>query len=187
MATMMLLGIPGSVTTALLIAAFMIHGMSPGPFLVRDNLDFAYAVILSQVFQAMGLVVIAALFVNYFGRLIHLPTRILVPSILIFAVVGALAPRSLIIDPVIMLLFAALGLVMKKLNYPIIGFVLGFILGGVVDREFVRSYLLYGDDLLSVFKRPAFDVLLLLTIGSAFWPWLTRCIQAGRCRSEHKG
>ena len=180
-ATMMLLGIPGSVTTALLIAAFMIHGMSPGPFLVRDNLDFAYAVILSQIFQAMGLVVVAALFVNYFGRLIHLPTRVLVPSILIFAVVGALAPRALIIDPVIMLLFAGLGLVMKKLNYPIIGFVLGFILGGVVDREFVRSYLLYGDDLAGVLQRPAFVVLMLLTVGSALWPWLTRCVQAGRC------
>lgn len=171
-ATMMLLGIPGSVTTALLIAAFMIHGMSPGPFLVREHLDFAYAVILAQFFQAAGLLVVAPLFVNYFARLIFLPTRVLVPAVLIFAVVGALAPRSLIVDVIVMCVFALLGLVMKKLDYPLMGFILGFILGSLVDQEFVRSFLLYGDNPWAVFKRPAFDVLLVVTLGSIFWPWL---------------
>ena len=172
-ATMMLLGIPGSVTTALLIAAFMIHGMSPGPFLVREHLDFAYAVILSQFFQAAGLVIVATLFVNYFARLIYLPTRILVPAVLIFAVVGALAPRSLVIDVVIMMTFAGLGYIMKKLDYPIMGFILGFILGSLVDREFVKCLLLFSDSPLALFGRPAFDVLLALTLGSFIWPWIT--------------
>ena len=171
-ATMMLLGIPGSVTTALLIAAFMIHGMSPGPFLVREHLDFAYAVIISQFFQAAGLVVVAALFVNYFARLIYLPTRILVPAVLIFAVVGALAPRTLVIDVVVMMVFACLGYIMKKLDYPIMGFILGFILGSLVDQEFVKCLLLFGENPLALFGRPAFDVLLALTLGSFIWPWI---------------
>ena len=169
-ATMMLLGVPGSVTTALLIAAFMIHGMNPGPFLVREHLDFAYAVILSQFFQAIGLVLLAALFVNYFARLIYLPTRILAPAVLIFSVVGALAPRGLIIDPVIMILFAGFGYLLKKLDYPVMGFILGFILGGLVDREFLKSYLMYVDDLPDLFSRPAFLVLLALTFLSVMWP-----------------
>lgn len=176
-ATMMLLGIPGSVTTALLIAAFMIHGMSPGPFLVREHLDFAYAVIISQFLQAAGLLVVATLFVNYFARLIYLPIRILVPAVLIFAVVGALAPRALLIDVVIMLVFALLGLVMKKLDYPFMGFILGFILGKLVDSEFVRSFLLYGENPWVVLRRPAFDVLLALTLGSFVWPWLKRTVK----------
>jgi putative tricarboxylic transport membrane protein len=179
-ATMMLIGIPGSVTTALLIAAFMIHGMAPGPFLVREHLDFAYAVILSQFLQAIGLVFLAALFVNYFARLIYLPTRILVPAVLIFAVVGALAPRSLVLDAVVMLLFAAFGYVMKKLDYPIMGFILGFILGGLVDKEFLKSYLLFADDLQALFARPAFDVLLALTVLSVAWPTLSSMVKARR-------
>ena len=176
-ATMMLLGIPGSVTTALLIAAFMIHGMSPGPFLVREHLDFAYAVILSQFFQAAGLVIVATLFVNYFARLIYLPTRILVPAVLIFAVVGALAPRTLVIDVVVMMVFACVGYIMKKLDYPIMGFILGFILGSLVDREFVKCLLLFSDDPWSLFGRPAFDVLLALTLGSFIWPWIAAKIK----------
>lgn len=179
-ATMMLLGIPGSVTTALLIAAFMIHGMSPGPFLVREHLDFAYAVILSQFFQAVGLVFVATLFVNYFARLIYLPVRILVPAVLIFAVVGALAPRSLVIDASIMLLFAGVGFIMKKLDYPIMGFILGFILGGLVDKEFVKCFLLFGDDPMALFSRPAFDVLLALTAASVAWPKLVKMFKTKR-------
>jgi putative tricarboxylic transport membrane protein len=162
-ATMMLLGIPGSVTTALLIAAFMIHGMSPGPYLVRENLTFAYAVILNQFIQAFGLMVIATVFVNYFSRIIFVPTRILAPAVLVFSVVGAMSARGLIIDAVIMVLFAAFGYALKKLDYSFMGFILGFILGEVVDREFLKAYLMYADDLSDLFARPAFLILLALT------------------------
>lgn len=177
-ATMMLLGIPGSATTALLIAAFMIHGMSPGPFLVREHLDFAYAVIISQFMQAICLVLVATVFVNYFARLIYLPTRILVPGVLIFSIVGALAPRGLLTDVVVMLLFAAFGYVMKKLEYPVMGFILGFILGNLVDREFVKSFLLFSDDPLVLLGRPAFVVLLVLTFGSIVWPTLVKIFKS---------
>ena len=181
-ATMMLLGIPGSVTTALLIAAFMIHGMSPGPFLVREHLDFAYAVILVQFAQAAGLVVVATLFVNYFGRLVYLPTRILVPAVLIMAVVGALSPRGLTIDVTVMLLFAAFGYIMKKLEYPIMGFILGFILGGMVDRELLKTFLLFEDDLAGLWERTAFLLLVALTVLSVAWPKLVSMIRTYRSK-----
>ncbi|MCG8337641.1 MAG: tripartite tricarboxylate transporter permease [Proteobacteria bacterium] len=182
-ATMMLLGIPGSGTTALLLAAFMIHGLSPGPWLVRENLDFAYAVIVSQFFQAAGLLVIATLFVNYFARLIYLPTKVLVPAVFIFAVVGAYSPRGLLIDVVIMLLFAGLGYLMKRLNYPVMGFILGFILGAIVEREMLKTFLLFEDDLLALFTRPAFNALLVLIIGSLFWPLLKKRVFKNRSLS----
>lgn len=179
-ATMMLLGIPGSVTTALLIAAFMIHGMSPGPYLVREHLDFAYAVILVQFLQAAGLLVLAPLFVNYFGRVVYLPTGILVPAVLILAVVGALAPRGLLVDVTVMLLFAAFGYLMKKLDYPVMGFILGFILGGMVDRELIKTFLLFEDDLAALWNRPAFLVLCVITALSVVWPKVSSKIKSFR-------
>jgi putative tricarboxylic transport membrane protein len=182
-ATMMLLGIPGSVTTALLIAAFMIHGMSPGPFLVRENLDFAYAVILSQFPIAVILVLVAALFVNYFGRVIYLPTRILVPAILVFAVVGSLANRGLVIDIFVMLLFALLGFVLKKLDYPVMGFVLGFILGKLVDSELLKAILLFEEEVGGLFQRPAFLILLAVNVLSLAWPKLSE-LWGGKARAS---
>ncbi len=169
-ATMMLLGIPGSVTTALLIAAFMIHGMSPGPYLIREHLDFAYAVILIQFFQAICLLFLAALFVNYFARIVYLPTATLVPGILILAVVGALAPRGLLVDVAVMLLFAAFGYFMKKLEYPLMGFILGFILGGMFDRELIKAILLFEEDWGALGNRPAFLILVIITALSVIWP-----------------
>ena len=183
-ATMMLLGIPGSATTALLLAAFMIHGMSPGPYLVRENLDFAYAVIISQFLQAAGLIIVAALFVNYFSRLIYLPIRILVPAVFVFSMVGALADRGLIIDVWVMLVFALIGLILKKLEYPIVGFILGFVLGGLVDREFMKSFLLFEDDLSGLFTRPAFVALLVLTLISLFWSKLKALFKRRKESSE---
>ena len=182
-ATMMLLGIPGSVTTALLIAAFMIHGMSPGPFLVREHLDFAYAVILVQFPQAILLVFLAALFVNNFARVVYLPTATLVPGILILAVVGALAPRGLLVDVVIMLLFAAFGYLMKKLEYPLMGFILGFILGGMFDRELIKAFLLFEEDLGALLNRPAFLVLSVATALSIIWPKISSIIKNWRQKS----
>ncbi len=179
-ATMMLLGVPGSVTTALLIAAFMIHGMSPGPYLIREHLDFAYGVILVQFFQAICLLFLATIFVNYFARIIYLPTATLVPGILILAVVGALAPRGLIVDVVVMLLFAAFGYLMKKLEYPLMGFILGFILGGMFDRELIKALLLFEEDWGALGNRPAFLVLVIITALSIIWPKLSSKIKAGR-------
>jgi TctA family transporter len=60
------------------------------------------------------------------------------------------------------------------------GFILGFILGGLVDREFVKTFLLFGDDPLALFARPAFDVLLALTIGSVAFPKLIGFIRTRR-------
>ncbi len=183
-ATMMLLGIPGSVTTALLLAAFMIHGMSPGPYLIREHLDFAYAVILIQFFQALCLLLLAVLFVNYFARIIYLPTATLVPGILILAVVGALAPRGLIVDVVVMLLFAAFGYLMKKLEYPLMGFILGFILGGLFDRELIKALLLFEEDWGALKNRPAFLVLVIITVLSIIWPKVSSKIKAKRQGKE---
>ena len=90
-------------------------------------------------------------------------SRILVPAVLIMAVVGALSPRGLTIDVTVMLLFAAFGYIMKKLEYPIMGFILGFILGGMVDRELLKTFLLFEDDLAGLWERPAFIVLIVIS------------------------
>lgn len=175
--TMMLLGIPGSVTTALLIAAFMIHGLAPGPFLIREHLDFAYAVLLCNLPQALALLVIAPIFVNYFGRLVYLPTRILVPGVLICSVVGALAPRGLLIDAVIMFIFGILGYVLKKIEFPVMGLILGLILGRMLDNEMIRAILMYADDPLPLFARPTFIFLLTLNLITLFWPKISKLWQ----------
>jgi len=79
-----------------------------------------------------------------------------------------------------MLLFAAFGYIMKKLDYPIMGFILGFILGGMVDRELLKTFLLFEDDLAGLWQRPAFIVLIVMTAFSIFWPKVTTAIKSLR-------
>jgi TctA family transporter len=68
--------------------------------------------------------------------------------------------------------------VLKKLDYPIMGFVLGFILGGLVDKEFLKSYLMFADDLPALFSRPAFIVLLSLNVISIAWSKLAAAFES---------
>jgi len=166
LATMMTLGIPGSATTALLLAAFMIQGLTPGPFLIRDHLDFAYAVILALFPISIFLIITALVFVNYFSRLVFVPTFYIVPGIMLMAVLGSISFRSLQIDAIILIVFALLGYILKKLEYPLMGFILGFILGSLADTAFVRTMVLYSGEPLTVFKRPIFVVLFIITIMS---------------------
>lgn len=177
MATMLSFGIPGSSTVAVLMAALMIHGLNPGPFLMRDHLDFAYAIILSNIIGVFLLAIIAVIFVYYFSNIVNIPTRILVPAIGIFSVLGAYSVRGLFIDVLVLLVFAFLGYLVRKYEYPIMGVVLGFILGGMMDAEFVRTYTMYGNDPLALFNRPLFVVLLAITLLSYIVPIITKRIK----------
>jgi len=177
MATMMAFGVPGSGATAILMAAFMIHGMNPGPYLVKDHMDFAYAIFVANLFEALFLGLIGLAFIYYLSRVVFVPTRILVPAITIIAVLGSLALRGLIIDVVVLLAFGILGYMCRKFGYPILSLVLGFMLGGLVDGEFVRTYLLFKGKYLTIFQRPIVVTLLCLTILSVMWPFLSRYLK----------
>ncbi|WP_366922046.1 tripartite tricarboxylate transporter permease [Metallumcola ferriviriculae] len=175
-ATMLCFGVPGSATTALLMAAFMIQGMSPGPYLIREHLDFAYAVVLTQFIIAIMLVLVGVVFIYYFSKLVYLPIGVIVPMVLVFSVLGALSLRKLSIDVVILILFAVFGYILKKLDYPIMGFILGFILGELMDKEMVKTYMLYSNDISGLFHRPIFLTLLVITSSVFLWPVVKRFI-----------
>lgn len=149
-ATMMAFGIPGSGVAAVLMAAFMIHGMSPGPYLIRENMDFAYAVVLANLLQGVMLVIVGLIFIYYFSNVVFVPTRFLVPVITIFAVLGALSLRGLVFDAVLLLIFGALGYLFRKFDYPILALILGFVLGRMLESEIIRTHLLFRGKYLSL-------------------------------------
>ncbi|MFD1414514.1 tripartite tricarboxylate transporter permease [Oceanobacillus jeddahense] len=162
--TMMTFGIPGGSAAAVLMAAFMVHGLTPGPFLIRDHLDLTYAVIIGNFFQGVFLLGIGLLFIWYFSRVVFIPTRLLIPIVTIFSLLGAFSVRMLYIDVIITILFAILALIMRKLDYPIIAILLGLILGASIDGELTRTILLYEGRYLELFQRPIFTIMLIITV-----------------------
>lgn len=164
MATMMAFGIPGSGTSALMMAAFMMAGFVPGPYMMRENMDIVYAVIWGNLYTAIFLIPIALVFINYFSKVIFIPTPILSTVITVLAIIGAFAGRTLYMDVLVLCAFALFGYLLRQANYPVLALVLGFILGGMIDAQFTRTIALYSGRFERLLNRPLFLVLLVLNI-----------------------
>lgn len=184
MATMLCFGIPGSSATAVLMGAFMVHGLLPGPYLVRDHMDFAYAVIISNFIQGILLVLVGLFLIYSIGRIIAIPTKILVPMIIATSVLGAFAARQIYLDVFIVLIFGIIGYMMRKYDYSSLAMVLGLILSGIMENEFFRTYSLYSGRFEKLFLRPIFDLLLIVTIVSLFYPVIKRYVEQRKKTSE---
>ncbi|WP_069366564.1 tripartite tricarboxylate transporter permease [Salisediminibacterium beveridgei] len=183
MSTMLAFGIPGSGATAILLGAFMMHGMTPGPYLVRDHIDFAYAVIISNFFQAFLLLFAGILLIAFIGKVISVPIKILVPLIIATSVVGTFAYRGMMFDVYVLFLFGILGYFLRQHYYPLISVVLGLVLADMLEGEFFRTITIYSNGLWPVFQRPIFLTLLAATIISLLIP-LYKVIQKNRSKPE---
>ncbi|CAG0878818.1 unnamed protein product [Cyprideis torosa] len=152
------LGIPGNSVAAALMGAFIIHGMIPGPDLFNVYADRTYPFILSLfvaniVFLAVGLTL-----APYFARIALIPTAILIPVVCAFAVLGSYALNNSMFDVYLMIAFAALGFVLKKLNYSLEALILGLILGPIAEGGFSQGMIIGSDQLHGFEERLTTDV-----------------------------
>ncbi|MGG0719246.1 tripartite tricarboxylate transporter permease [Robertmurraya massiliosenegalensis] len=159
MATTLAFSIPGGGAAAVLLSAFLMHGMIPGPYLVRDSMDFVYAFIISNFLQAIVLLLVGIIFIYYFARIVYVPTKLLIPAIFAMTVIGTYSIIQSMVYPFVALIFGVIGYIMRKLEYPVVSVVMGIILGSMVESEFLRTYRLFSDDLFAVFSRPLFTIL----------------------------
>ena len=170
LATMLVLGIPGSTSTAMLIGAIMLQGWAPGPRLFIDHSAVIYAS-MSSMFLQQIVVLFLGIILCYYGRkVINLPTKYLIPCITMFTLVGAFSGRLVLFDVALMIFFGILAFFLKRLDFPLVSVVLGIILGPLADDYLLRTYQLYSDNMWMIFTRPITSALAFLSIASIFLP-----------------
>ncbi|AGB37079.1 tripartite tricarboxylate transporter permease [Natronococcus occultus] len=140
------LGIPGSGTTAVMLAALLLHGVRPGPEFMQDFALEANIIILSLFIANIVLLIFAFAVSKYLVRIVTMPANVIVPAILVLTVIGAYAMRSSVFDIWLMFLFGIIGFVMRENNYSLIPLILGVILGPIIEGAFLRSMLVSGND-----------------------------------------
>ena len=169
MAVLMALGIPGSASTAVILGGFMLHGLVPGPRLFTDNGALVYGLILANIAQ-MALLGFCALGVAYFvARIVVVPSRILVPALIVLLAVGAFSFRNNFADIAITFAFGGIGFVFRRHQFALIALMLGLFLGQQIDDDITRFVILYGDDPLSLLERPLTVVLALASMVLLGW------------------
>lgn len=174
LALLLSLGIPGGLATAVLIGGFMLQGLVPGPRLFMDNPALMYGVMSSQVFASFMLLFFGLLVSYYAAKIIRVPTMVLIPLIALFSIVGTYAVKLLMFDIYIMLVFAVIGIVLRKFDYPLIAVILGLILGPILDNQLLRTFQGAGGLSFSIFLDRPMSLLLLGVLALSLLPLVIR-------------
>lgn len=145
------LGIPGDVVTAVILGAFMIHGIAPGPLLFQDNITLIYAIFCGIALSSLVLFGAGAVSIRFMSRIADVPQRILFPIVLMFCIFGSFAVQSQMFDVLMMLAFGLIGFGMAGIKIPPAPFLMGFILSPLLEDNLRRSFLISDD--LSIFFR----------------------------------
>jgi putative tricarboxylic transport membrane protein len=160
------LGIPGDVITAIIIGAFMVHNLTPGPLLFLNNADIVYALFIGLIASSLLLLIIGSVAIRLFRYIADVPSNLLFPGVLVLCVFGVYAVNNSIFDVAVMLVMGVVGYIMLLLRVPAAPFLIGFILGPMLENNFRQAMLMSRGDL-SIFARGPITILFLcLTVIS---------------------
>jgi TctA family transporter len=167
------LGLPGSATMALVLGALMIQGIAPGPRVIADQPALFWGLIVSMWIGNLMLIILNLPLVGIWVRMLKVPYRWLYPAILVFSCIGVYSVNNATFDVYMAAAFGILGYLFIRLKCQPAPFVLGFILGPMIEDNFRRAMLLSSGDF-SVFVREpisaGFLAVTLLAIVVMSWP-----------------
>ncbi len=158
------LGVPSSPTIAVLMGAFIINGLTPGPFLFQERPDLVWAVIASFFIGNAMLLVLNLPLVGLWARLLRMPFSYLCAGVLIFCMIGAYSLKQSVFDVWVMLGFGLIGYVLRKLEFPLAPAILAMILGPMMEKSLRTTLEISGGSFLIFLDRPVALVLLIIPV-----------------------
>ena len=152
MIPLLALGVPGDVITAVILGAFMIHGLRPGPLLFQQNIDIIYAIFMGIMLSSVFLFIAGKLSIRLISRIADLPDRVLMPVVLVLCAYGAFAVNNNVFDILVMLCMGIIGFIMLRTSVPAAPFLIAFVLGPLLEDSF-RQSLQLSEGSLGIFVR----------------------------------
>jgi putative tricarboxylic transport membrane protein len=164
MIPLLALGIPGEALTAMMLAVFYVHNVTPGPGLFQNQLDFVYALYIAMIVLNVMVVIFVLFSSNLLLKVIAIPTRFLGLAILTLAFVGVYSLRNSLVDCAIAAVFGLIGFVLKRQNLPVVPIILGMVLGGIMEVK-LRSAMARVSSPLDFVERPIAAALALAIVA----------------------
>ena len=164
------LGIPGSNSAAIMLAALILHGIVPGPFLLSQHSELVFTLFAGLILVNFLMIPVGVLILRGCMLALRLPPPTLVASILAVIVIGTYAADLFLLNPILALIFGVIGFGMRLTGFPPAAAVLGLVLGFLVESEMRRSLIISHGSWAIFFTRPISAVLLVLTIAFLLYP-----------------
>jgi len=157
-------GIPGSAECAVLLGAFILHGLVPGPLLIKNHMDIVFTLILGLFISNIIASTFGLLAANILVKVTFVNVRYIAPIVIILCFVGAYAVRENFWDVIAAIIFGIIGYGMMKFGYPIVCLVIGYILGIMAETAFHQSLMIASGSYKIFFARPTSLVLVSVLI-----------------------
>jgi len=171
------LGIPPNVVMAMLYTALMIHGIQPGPLLLKNNPDLFWGLVASMYLGNVLLLLLNLPLIGIWVRVLKVPYRILFPLILLFCLIGAYSVKNTTFDLFLMIFFGAVGYLMRKFDYEAAPLILAFVLGPMLEQSLRQSLLISKGSFMIFVSRPISTVALsfgFLLLLSNIFPYIKK-------------
>lgn len=176
------LGLPFTPATAVLLGGMLLHGVTPGPFLLRDRPDVFWGVVGSFYLGNIMLLVLNLPLVGLFAKLVTVPARYLMPIVLILCTIGTYGDNGALFDVWVMLAAGVLGYVMRKYDYEPAPLVVGLVLGPVMERSFRQTLIISGGRPESLWEPPLCMIMWTIAALSIVLPPLVRWVKTRQGR-----
>jgi putative tricarboxylic transport membrane protein len=159
------LGIPGNASTAMIFAALLIHGITPGPFLLKEHADVFWGVVASMYIGNVMLLVLNLPLVGMWAQLLKVPYAFMAPMIMVLTLVGVFSVNNSTFDMKVMLVMGVFGYLARKLKFDLGPLLLAFVLGPIMERSLRQGLLMSNGNPAVFFTRPISGVLMAIAIA----------------------
>ncbi len=182
MIPLLTMGIPGSGATAIILGAFLLHGVQPGPqiFANPEQAQIAYAVFASMFIGVLGMCLMGYFFIKLLVRVLEFPEAIVSAFVVMFCFIGAFAARNNLSDLYVIAAFGILGFLFEKFRFPIAPLVLGSILGPLAESAFMTTMISFDNDWTVFFTRPVAGAVMALSCIALGYPLVRRLVERRR-------
>jgi putative tricarboxylic transport membrane protein len=172
MVPLLTLGIPGSGATAVILGAFLLHGMQPGPQVFINNSGLVYAIFASLFVGVVGMCLMGYFAIKLLIKVLYLPEAATSAFVVLFCFIGAFSARNNVTDLWMIVIFGIIGYMFEKYKFPIAPMVLGCILGTQAESSFMTSMISYQNDWTIFFTRPISGTVMVFVIIALTFPLL---------------
>jgi putative tricarboxylic transport membrane protein len=181
------LGLPTSATAAVMLAAFQIYNLQPGPLLFQNAPELVWALIASLYIGNVMLLALNLPLIRVWVKILEIPRPLLYAGILVFATLGVYSAANSLIDLLLMYAIGVVGFLMRRLDFPVGPVVLGVILGPMLEAQFRRAMSIGQGDLSVFVTRPLSATILAFAMAMLIVPYLPRVIARLRGRRAAEG
>ena len=182
MVPLLTLGIPGSAATAVLLAAFLMWGLQPGPLLMEQNPEFAWGLIASMYLGNVMLLLVNIFMIPAFASVARVPFRVLAPIIIVICVLGTYTVNSNMIEVFVMLGCGVLGFFMRRYGFSPAALVIALVLGPLAEETLRQTMIISGGSADIFFERSSsvaiMVVLAAIIVLPLVTPWIKKAVKS---------